>query len=214
MDKTVFVVSGYMRSGTSMMMKCLEAGGMEAKHNLCKDRILNDRYAREDYQPNPGGFYELGPREFNHPDFPKIYANKLIKVLHWRLPGLPPFKYKIIFMLRDPQEIEVSFLKMFRRRPPFVLHKYDALMKKILTMLQSRPDIETLPVQHRDVIRDPLKVFATIKDNHFPVIDIEKAAAAVNPALYRSKRTDLDQVRQSIPGLCTDLPECIRLNIS
>ncbi len=48
MDKTITIVSGLPRSGTSMMMKMLEAGGME----IVADNI---RKADED---NPHGYYE------------------------------------------------------------------------------------------------------------------------------------------------------------
>jgi len=125
--KTVYIVSGYMRSGTSMMMKSLEAGGMAACYNPEKDKILNNKYARTAYDPNPDGFFELGRKEFEEPDFPDAYRGKLIKVLHWRLESLPASDYQVIFMLRDPKEIEVSYLKMFQRRPPFVLQKYHEL---------------------------------------------------------------------------------------
>ena len=211
-DKTVYVVSGYMRSGTSMMMKCLEAGGMAARYHSRKDLTLNNRYARKNYQPNPGGFYELEPHAFLDPDFTKVYSGKLIKVLHWRLAGLSPSDYKIVFMLRDPREIEVSYLRMFQRRAPFVLHKYYELVNETLAMLKDR-DMDVLPVRYQDVISDPLAVFAKIKQNNWPVFDVEKAAAVVNPHLYRSRAKDLNQVRQTIPGLRTDLPECLKVQL-
>ncbi|MBU0699552.1 MAG: hypothetical protein KKE59_09050, partial [Proteobacteria bacterium] len=122
---------------------------------------------------------------------------------------LPQYQYKIIFMLRDPMEIEVSYLKMFQRRAPFVLYKYHELMNETLKALNDREGIEVMPVQYRDVICDSLPVFAAIKKKYFPMIDVEKAAAAVNPALYRSRGKDLDRVRQTIPGLRIDLPEFI-----
>ena len=49
--KTVVVVSGLPRSGTSMMMKMLAEGGLE----LVSDRL---RSADDD---NPNGYYELEP---------------------------------------------------------------------------------------------------------------------------------------------------------
>lgn len=208
--ETVYVVAGYMRSGTSMMMKCLEAGGMRAAYSPGKDRTLDGRYARKDYRPNPGGFYELGPAAFRSPEFPKAYSRKLIKVPHWRLAGLPPFGYKILFMLRDPQEIEVSYLRMFRRRPPFVIYKYQELVDRIFERMAARGDIETTPVHYREVICEPLTVFKRIRENNWPVEDVEKAAAAVDPALYRSRGGDLEKVRQSIPGLRTDLPDGLK----
>lgn len=202
----VNIVSGYMRSGTSMMMKCLNAGGIPVEFNKKKDGILNKKYERDDYQPNPEGFFELGPKEFDSPEFPGIYSGKLIKVLHWRLAALPKFNYRIVFMLRDPKEIEVSYLKMFQRRPPFVLHKYDELIGEIFAQLDKRDDIDYLAVNHRDVINDPAAVFSALKQKNWPIESIENAACAVNKRLYRSKGYDLATVQKSIPGLRTDLP--------
>ena len=47
----VIVVSGLPRSGTSLMMKMLEAGGVE---------VLTDQMRAAD-DSNPGGYYELEP---------------------------------------------------------------------------------------------------------------------------------------------------------
>lgn len=192
-----------------MMMKCLDTGGLKAVYSRPKDVFLNEKYARNDYHPNPEGFYELGPKEFNAPGFPEIYSGRLIKALHWRLKDLPEFRYKIIFMERDPVEIEVSYLKMFRRRPPFVLHRYDELLQEIYSMISQRTDMNCITVRHRDLIEKPHEIFKTIQKNGWPVTDIKRAVSAINPRLYRSKKNDLESVRQSIPGLRTDLPEVL-----
>ncbi len=206
----VYIVSGYMRSGTSMMMKCINAGGIEAVYSNRKDTYLNEKYARKKYKPNPEGFYELGPKEFDSKDFPRVYSGQLIKILHWRLEDLPVFNYRIIFMERDPVEIEVSYLKMFQRRPPFVLEKYDELIKSIYMKLDARPDMDYISVQHRDMISKPIETLSMLKDKKWPITDIENAARAVNPNLYRSKTGDLEKVRKEIPGLRTDLPEILK----
>lgn len=209
-DNSVYIVSGYMRSGTSMMMKSLNAGGVEAVYSRSKDQILNNRFNRDDYAPNPDGFFELGPKEFNADGFPEVYSGKLIKALHWRLKSLPPFDYKIIFMKRDPVEIEVSYLKMFQKRPPFVLYKYEALLGEICQMMDSRTDMDYLIVEHRDVIENPNSVFQRIQKSGWPLTDTEKAVSAIRPSLYRSKKEDLNSVRQEIPGLRTDLPDVLK----
>jgi hypothetical protein len=206
----VYVVSGYMRSGTSMMMKALEQGGMSACYNTGKDRILSEKYEHEDYHPNPEGFYELGRKEFDAEDFTGMYEGRLIKALHWRLKTLPPFRYKVVFMLRNPKEIEVSYLKMFQQRPPFVLHKYPDFIKKTLALLAKRKDMDVTTVWHRDMIESPRTVLQHLSRCGFPLTDIEAGCAAVNHGLYRSKGRDLEAVRQSIPGLRTDLPDCLK----
>lgn len=204
-EDMIYVVSGYMRSGTSMMMKCLSAAGLEACYSRQKDDILNMRYERDGYLPNPEGFFELGRKEFKNPEFVKKYSGKLIKVLHWRLETLPSYNYKVVFMTRDPKEIEVSYLKMFQRRPPFVLQKYDELVNRCVESLESN-GIDVILVDHRDVIENPLSVFNEMKEKAWPITDIDKAVSAVNRKLYRSKKEGLDEARSEIPNLLTDLP--------
>lgn len=206
-DKPVYIVSGYMRSGTSMMMKALIQGGMTARYSTEKDRILDKRYEGSDYHPNPEGFYELGPKDFGSPLFPSDYRGFLIKALHWRLKILPPFCYNVVFMLRNPKEIEVSYLKMFRHRPPFVLEKYESFVSETLELLESRKDMTVTTVWHHDMIEQPEIVINTLIARGFPVTDQERAIKAVNPQLYRSKPQDIHMVRQSIPNLRTDLPD-------
>lgn len=206
-DKPVYIVSGYMRSGTSMMMKALIQGGISARYSIKKDSILNERYEGSDYHPNPEGFYELGPKDFESPLFPSDYSGFLIKALHWRLKMLPPFCYNVVFMLRNPKEIEVSYLKMFRHRPPFVLEKYDSFVAETLALLENRKDMTVTTVWHHDMIEHPEKVMTTLISRGFPVTDQDSAIKAVNLQLYRSKPQDIDKVRQSIPNLRTDLPD-------
>lgn len=209
-DIPVYIVSGYMRSGTSMMMKALAQSGMAARYNTDKDRILTSKYQHHDYHPNPDGFFELGPKEFGAPDFPAIYRGQLIKALHWRLSLLPPFRYHVVFMLRHPEEIEVSYLKMFRRRPPFVLKTYDTFIEKTFARLETRGDMTVTPVWHHDMMDDALSVLVRLKTKGFPLIDPKAGARAVNPDLYRSRSGDLEAVRQGIPGLNIDVPDFLK----
>ncbi|WP_139163823.1 hypothetical protein [Desulfoluna spongiiphila] len=209
MDEPVYIVSGYMRSGTSMMMKVLEGAGMKARYNTRKDEVLGEKYGRTDYHPNPGGFFELGRKEFDDPGFPGIFAGELIKVLHWRLKGLPSHPYRICFMTRDPKEIEVSYLKMFRRRPPFVLQKYHELVDGVVRDVNARGDSEILLVPHADMLKDPAAVLARLFRAGWPLTDLEKGAAQVDPSLYRSRPETLAEVRDTVPGLRTDMPDCL-----
>lgn len=209
MDEPVYIVSGYMRSGTSMMMKVLEGAGMVARYNSRKDEVLGEKYGREDYHPNPEGFFELGRKEFDDPGFPGIFSGQLIKVLHWRLKGLPAHPYRICFMTRDPKEIEVSYLKMFRRRPPFVLQKYHELVAEVVRDVNARGDSEILLVPHAEMLSDPSTVLARLSAAGWPLTDLKNGAAQVDPSLYRSRPETLAEARDAVPGLRTDMPECL-----
>lgn len=207
MDKPVYIVSGYMRSGTSMMMKVLDGAGLPARYNARKDGVLEAKYAREGYHPNPEGFFELGRKEFDDPGFPGIFSGELIKVLHWRLKGLPPYAYRICFMVRDPKEIEVSYLKMFQQRPPFVLQRYAELVAEVVRDVKARGDAEILLVEHADMLRDPLGVLERLRLAGWPLGDLERGARQVDPQLYRSRPETLEAVRSALPHLRTDLPD-------
>ncbi|WP_300672595.1 hypothetical protein [Desulfoluna sp.] len=209
MEKPVYIVSGYMRSGTSMMMKALQGAGLAARYNSRKDEVLGKKYGRGDYHPNPEGFFELGRGEFDDPGFPGMFDGELIKVLHWRLKGLPVHRYRICFMTRDPKEIEVSYLKMFQRRPPFVLQRYHELVEAVVRDVKARGDSEILPVAHAEMLSDPAGVLTRLCQAGWPVTDIEKGAAQVDRSLYRSRPETLDEVRKTVPNLRTDMPDCL-----
>ena len=47
----IYVVTGYWRTGTSMMMKCLEAGGLDALYRKRTDSVA---------RANGGSVHEMG----------------------------------------------------------------------------------------------------------------------------------------------------------
>ena len=109
-DKTIYVVSGLPRSGTSMMMKMLEAGGVTPL-------IDNIRTADDD---NLQGYYEFERvKAMKEGDVAWISEaqGKVIKVISALLESLPTeYNYKIIFMEREMMEILASQRKMLERR--------------------------------------------------------------------------------------------------
>ena len=80
-DKTLYVVSGFMRTGTSMMMRALEAGGMNAAYRISREK-MREHYADEFYDPNIGGLYELERKDYQSFYFPRQFEGKLIKALN------------------------------------------------------------------------------------------------------------------------------------
>jgi len=73
------VVSGFMRTGTFMMMKALQAGGLDASYSQSRD-TMKDRWKDEHYDPNIGGLYELNRKEYKQKNFPRQFDGRLIKV--------------------------------------------------------------------------------------------------------------------------------------
>ena len=176
----IYIVSGFMRSGTSMMMKALMAGGLEGYYDSSRN-VMNEQYGDQHYRPNEGGFFEPSKSDFNDPNFPKMHDWKLIKVLHGGIPKLPVFNYKVVVMRRHPEEIKQSYEGFFNDRPPKILDRYDEVIEMLIQHIENRKDMTGVVLNYRDVIENPTECFKRIG---FP-IDVEKATSVINPDLYR-----------------------------
>src|SRR5690349_18862446 len=90
----VTVVTGVPRSGTSLMMQMLEAGGISA---------LTDNQRPPDIH-NPRGYfeYDLVKRIAQDASWMEAARGKAVKIIYRLLPHLPPeFEYRVVFMDRD-----------------------------------------------------------------------------------------------------------------
>ena len=106
--KPVIIVSGLPRSGTSMMMKMLAAGGIE---------IHTDHLRKAD-EDNPQGYYEVELVKHLQHDSAWLHhmKGKAVKIISFLLYYLPlTLRYQIIFMQREMQEILMSQKKMLER---------------------------------------------------------------------------------------------------
>lgn len=187
-DDYVYIVSSFHRSGSSMMMRCLEGGGIKTVFDPFLDTKWNTIFGSADYMPNPNGFYNRDDFDCDWASFYGDHKGKAIKVPRASLHLLREGKYKVIFMIREPKEILASM----RKFAPFVswgmmevmIYLYDIIKKATLDRISSRKDIEVLEVNYADVVEDPLREFQKIKDFGFP-IEVEKAAELVDKSLYR-----------------------------
>src|SRR5690606_28529169 len=85
----IYVVSGYMRCGTSMMMEALQAGGLEAAYSERRDVEMNERWGEPGYLPNER-YFELDRHDYRRPDFAQAFDGKLVKCLFGGAIRLPP----------------------------------------------------------------------------------------------------------------------------
>ena len=179
-----YIVSGIERSGTSMMMQILHRGGAP---------VAFENSRAPDYH-NPKGYYELEGGKIIKKlmdgsfSFEK-YENKVIKITAYGLKFLPSRKYKIIYICRDLDEIMDSMEKMSghidreKEKPLF-----EKLNTFSLNLMEKREDIEYIVVNYRDVIDDPVKEIKKINKFLGGMLDVESAAKAVDPTLYRNVR--------------------------
>lgn len=189
-DEPVYIVSSFHRSGSSMMMRCLEAGGLTPVFEEVLDRIWDLNYSTQDYHPNPNGFYHMDDYMYDWPSFYQDTKGKVIKVPRADLQILREGKYKVIFMVRNPEEIRASMRK-------FVPHQswgqvevntyfYDQIKEATLSRARLNKGLEILEINYADVVENPEREFAKIKKFGFP-IDTKAASAMVEPNLYRLK---------------------------
>src|SRR5277367_4222601 len=105
----ITIVSGLPRSGTSLMMQMLTAGGLSAVSD-------GERQADTD---NPKGYLEW-ERIKQLPKDPKLIAEaegKVVKVISQLILSLPEgHEYRIVFMQRPLPEVMKSQDEMLRRR--------------------------------------------------------------------------------------------------
>ena len=88
-ENTVYIVSGYARSGTSMMMEALDNGGIEAvsRESFDNSSRINHEYRVQtgkidrDYVVTKGSsFYQLEPYDTEPIEFPNNFRGMLIKL--------------------------------------------------------------------------------------------------------------------------------------
>lgn len=183
----VTIVSGLPRSGTSMMMRMIEAGGIPA---------LTDgvRGADED---NPHGYYEFEPvkRTRQDPSWVGRACGRVVKLVHVLLADLPPgFEYRIVLMDRDPEEVIESQRKMLERsgrkpgEPEGLKRVFGAQMEGVRRWAASRPDVRCLEVSYNAMLADPAAEARRVAEFLGVPGRAGAMAAAVDPGLYRNRR--------------------------
>lgn len=181
----IYVVSGMVRSGTSMMMKALRAGGLPIYFSQMREETLREFYRKE---RNPGGYWEPSDEEREELDFPLQAEGKAVKILApWLTLGkMPVHKYKILIMRRDPREIKESLEKLFQCAIPEkqqeVLYRYDEHMDHGIAIAGNRKDVISTAICGYDaLLANPRQTFLHLKMD-WP-IDDAKAARVIKPSL-------------------------------
>ncbi|BBO86542.1 hypothetical protein DSCO28_71080 [Desulfosarcina ovata subsp. sediminis] len=189
LGESVVVVSGLPRSGTSMMMQMLDAGG----YPLLTD---NKRKANES---NPKGYFEYAPVTAlarNNAWLPEAKGKgvKIIAQLLWNLPPGDHLNYRIVFMERYLDEIVLSQNKMLRSQAnKLIANNPDTLkrtFRKQLTRIKRFIRAYHLPVlyiDYRESIDDPMGTAKKVNDFMDGVLDESKMAEAIAPSLYRNR---------------------------
>ncbi len=188
-EQVVVVVTGLPRSGTSMMMQMLQAGGLA---------IFTD-HNREADEDNPEGYLELEQVKHLNADnsFMLAAPGKVVKVVAPLIPYLPAeLSYRVIYLERDFDEIIASQKKMLRRQDKSSADMDDETMRLLLAR-QSVDALKILNEKRVPVLRVPYRAViensgeAARRVSAFLQLSLDQLAmvGAVKRDLYRNRAT-------------------------
>jgi hypothetical protein len=184
----IVVVSGLPRSGTSMLMYALQAGGMT---------LLTDQIRAPDID-NPKGYYEF-ERVKRLPQgdvgWLEDACGKCVKIISALLTYLPShYRYGVIFMHRNIDEVLASQRKMLARRGQ-ISPENDNNMKALLLQhvndvrdwLVKQPHFALFDADYNAMLADPASWVVRINAFLGGSLDVAAMQAAVDTTLYRNR---------------------------
>jgi len=191
----VTVVSGYPRSGTSLMMQMLAAGGLP---------VLKDESFRPTDERNPRGYYEikdalsLGGEE-QSTDWVAGAPGKAVKVIAYQLQYLPPdYDYRVVFMRRRIAEVLASSgeFQMLRTDSPLsepekvMAYKTEYALYEAWLLRQAH--MRAVFISYNDLLQGPAspvaEVCAFLEAPPAVALCAERMTAAIDPGLYRQRQ--------------------------
>jgi hypothetical protein len=188
----ITIVSGLPRSGTSLMMQMLEAGGMA---------VLSDGERKADTD-NPKGYLEW-ERIKQLPKDHSVIAEaegKVVKVISQLVLSLPAgHEYRIVFMQRPLPEVLKSQDEMLRRRgnadsvasssaETYAIE--EAFQKHLLEMnkwVEGKENMQMMKVHYHRVLREPRPVAEQVTAFLQGPLDIDAMVKQVDGSLYRNR---------------------------
>jgi hypothetical protein len=187
-NEFITIVAGLPRSGTSMMMRMLEAGGIPAL-------IDHERTPDED---NPNGYYEFEAVKQTKADQSWLQdaPGKVVKMVYRLLYDLPAEpSYRVIFMRRKLEEVLASQRKMLERNGRATAAGQDDQVAKLFlselakfdAWIAQQPNFQVLNVDYNQVLADPCRQVARINEFCGGQLNEEAMATVVDPQLYRNR---------------------------
>jgi hypothetical protein len=184
----ITVVSGLPRSGTSLVMQMLAAGGMQ---------VLTDGVRQSD-EDNPAGYYEFEPIKRTRQDasWVPLATGKAVKVIYLLLMDLPiDYSYRVIFMRRNLEEVIRSQQTMLERRgergaaisPSELKRVFHQQVEKVEAWLRNQPSFSTIFLDYGDVVNEPVAYAKKIREFLGQDLDANAMAAVVRAELYRHR---------------------------
>ena len=184
----ITIVSGLPRSGTSLMMQMLVAGGMTPLSD-------GERTADPD---NPRGYLEW-ERIKQLPTEPGCIVEaegKVVKVISRLLLSLPSdHKYRVIFMQRPLPEVLASQDQMLRRRgtykeganPAAMAAAFEKHLREVYAWLEGKPYAKSIRVSYHDTLEHPEEVSWKLAEFLEIPLSIGEMTKQVDASLYRNR---------------------------
>lgn len=205
-SEVITVVSGLPRSGTSLMMQMLRAGGMS---------LLTDGL-REPDEDNPKGYHEYSRvKGLASGDCAWLVEarGKAVKVISSLLKHLPTagYVYKVIFMHRDLDEVLASQRRMLVRlggqgcevTDRELRTLFEGELRNARAWLVAHPEVPLLDVDYNSLIANPQPYAEQLASFLGRCLDVKRMTEAVDPTLYRNRR-GMSERRE--PALYRDEP--------
>jgi len=184
MEAPITIVSGLPRSGTSMLMQMLHAGGMP---------VLIDSVRTADTH-NPKGYfeYEATKRLKHDQNWLPLAQNKAVKIVSHFIEHLPrEHQYNVIFIRRNLDEVMSSQCKMLQGvedAPDTEMKQlFEKHLRHVEIYLSEHLCFRTLYLDYADILRNPYNAIAEI--DHFlgQSLDTGAMAVVVDVNLYRNR---------------------------
>jgi len=189
----VTIVTGLPRSGTSLMMQMLAAGGLP---------VLTDD-ARAADADNPRGYHEFEPVKKTRQDRTWLgrAAGKAVKMVHLLVHDLPRDRsYQLILMRRNLTEVVRSQNLMLRRlgrrgadlTPTQLIEAYRRQLAELTDWLEEQADFTYVTVDFNDLLREPEPIIRRL--NRFLGGRLNEGAMrrVIDPTLYRQRSDGRD----------------------
>lgn len=184
----ITIVSGLPRSGTSLMMQMLQAGGLP---------VLSDGERKADTD-NPKGYLEW-ERIKQLPKDPSLIAEaegKVVKVISQLLLSIPDgHEYRVIFMQRPLPEVMKSQDEMLRRRGTYepvtdtspIEQAFQRHLVEVNKLLANKANAKVLRVHYHRVLREARAVAEEVAQFLDLPLDASAMESAVDKNLYRNR---------------------------
>jgi len=185
----IVIVSGLPRSGTSMMMKMLEAGGLT---------VMTDAIREADVD-NPKGYYEYERVKNLEKETDKSYVReargKVLKVISFLLKDLPDDNfYRVVFMRRHLDEVIASQNKMLDRRGEDAITDRETMaeayrnhLAAVKILVRKRPNLEMFEFRYDEAVKNPQQAAGAVNAFLGGRLDERAMAAVIDGELYRNR---------------------------